>query len=74
MSASADRAKVLVIGGGIGGLCAGIALKQAGFEVELFERAPEIREVGAGISIWPNAVHVLDALGAGYVMGSGRAV
>lgn len=57
--------KVLVIGGGIGGLSAGIALKQAGFEALVFERAPAIREVGAGISIWPNAVHVLDELGVG---------
>lgn len=65
MKPSDERLKVLVIGGGIGGLSAGIALKQAGFEVELFERAPAIREVGAGISIWPNAVHVLDELGVG---------
>lgn len=65
MKPADEQLKVLVIGGGIGGLCAGIALKQAGFEVELFERAPAIREVGAGISIWPNAVHVLDELGVG---------
>lgn len=57
--------KILAIGGGIGGLSAGIALRQAGFDVELFERAPAIREVGAGISIWPNAIRVLDAIGAG---------
>lgn len=57
--------KVLVVGGGIGGLSAGIVLRRAGFQVELFERAPAIREVGAGISVWPNAVRVLDAIGAG---------
>jgi 2-polyprenyl-6-methoxyphenol hydroxylase-like FAD-dependent oxidoreductase len=56
---------VLVIGGGIGGLTAGIALRRAGFDVELFERAPAIREVGAGISLWPNALHVLDEMGVG---------
>jgi 2-polyprenyl-6-methoxyphenol hydroxylase-like FAD-dependent oxidoreductase len=57
--------KALVVGGGIGGLSAGIALARAGTAVEVFERAPEIREVGAGISLWPNAVRVLDALGVG---------
>jgi 2-polyprenyl-6-methoxyphenol hydroxylase-like FAD-dependent oxidoreductase len=57
--------KALVVGGGIGGLAAGIALRRAGVEVELFERAPAIREVGAGISLWPNAIRVLDALGVG---------
>ncbi len=57
--------KALVVGGGIGGLSAGIALRQAGFAVELYERAPAIREVGAGISLWPNALHVLDAIGVG---------
>ncbi len=57
--------KALVIGGGIGGLTTGIALRRAGFEVEVFERAPAIREVGAGISIWPNALHVLDEMGVG---------
>jgi len=57
--------RALVVGGGIGGLSAGIALRQAGFDVELFERAPVIGEVGAGISLWPNALHVLDAIGVG---------
>lgn len=57
--------RVLVIGGGIGGLSAGIALRQVGFDVEVFERAPAIREVGAGISLWPNALHVLDEIGVG---------
>ncbi len=57
--------RALVVGGGIGGLTAGIALRQVGFDVDLYERAPAIREVGAGISLWPNALHVLDAIGVG---------
>jgi FAD-dependent urate hydroxylase len=57
--------KALVVGGGIGGLTAGIALRRAGVEVELYERAPAIGEVGAGISMWPNAIRVLDELGVG---------
>jgi len=57
--------KALVIGGGIGGLASAIALRRAGFEVEVFERAPELREVGAGISLWANALSALDRLGLG---------
>ena len=54
-----DRKPVIIVGGGIGGLSAAIALRRAGFEAQVFERAPEPREVGAGISIWPNASRVL---------------
>ncbi|MEB3266916.1 MAG: NAD(P)-binding protein, partial [Leptolyngbya sp.] len=39
--------KVIVIGAGIGGLTAGIALTQAGFEVEIYDRVRELRPVGA---------------------------
>lgn len=57
--------RAVVVGGGIGGLTAGIALRRAGIEVELYERAPAISEVGAGISMWPYAIRVLDELGVG---------
>lgn len=50
---------VLVVGGGIGGLSTAIALRRAGVDAQVFERAPELREVGAGISIWPNATRIL---------------
>lgn len=70
--------RMLVVGGGIGGLSTAIALRRAGVEAEVFERAPELREVGAGISIWPNATRilrewgVLDALVArGFVLRRG---
>jgi 2-polyprenyl-6-methoxyphenol hydroxylase-like FAD-dependent oxidoreductase len=56
---------VLIAGAGIGGLTAAIALQRAGIEVDVFERAPALLEVGAGISLWPNAVKVLDRLGVG---------
>jgi FAD-dependent urate hydroxylase len=56
---------VLIAGAGIGGLATAIALRQAGIDVEVFERAPALLEVGAGISLWPNAVKVLDRLGVG---------
>lgn len=57
--------RAVVIGGGIGGLTAGSALSQAGWDVVVCERAPEIREVGAGITLWANAVKVLRKLGVG---------
>jgi salicylate hydroxylase len=50
---------ILVAGGGIGSLTAAVALRRAGFEAQVFERAAEIREVGAGIAIQPNAVLAL---------------
>ena len=55
----------IIIGGGIGGLAAGIALRQDGFRVEVFERAPRLHEVGAGLTLWPNAVRALRHLGLG---------
>jgi 2-polyprenyl-6-methoxyphenol hydroxylase-like FAD-dependent oxidoreductase len=57
--------KAIVIGAGIGGLTCAIALRLIGWDVEVYERAPELREVGAGISIWANAMRSLDHLGAG---------
>ena len=51
--------RVLIIGGGIGGLTAAIALKRAGHAVAVFERAPVLRDVGAGLTLWSNAVKVL---------------
>lgn len=55
--------RIAVAGGGIGGLCAAVALARAGFEVAVYEQAEELREVGAGLTIWPNAVRVLRKLG-----------
>ncbi|GMU82299.1 MAG: salicylate hydroxylase [Planctomycetota bacterium] len=55
----------LIIGGGIAGLCASIALRRAGIESTLFERSPRFTEVGAGISLWANALRALDHIGVG---------
>ncbi|GAA3172975.1 FAD-dependent monooxygenase [Streptomyces virens] len=52
-----------VVGGGIGGLAAALALHRRGWHVEVLERAPEFTEIGAGISLWPNALHALKTLG-----------
>ncbi|MFJ5777058.1 FAD-dependent monooxygenase [Streptomyces sp. NPDC093094] len=54
-----------VVGGGIGGLAAAIALHRTGWDVRVLERAPEFTEIGAGISLWPNALRALDELGLG---------
>lgn len=54
--------KVLIAGGGIGGVTAALALLRQGIEVEVFEQAPELREAGAGLQISPNAARVLHAL------------
>ncbi len=56
---------VLVAGGGIGGLAAALALVRRGFHVKVFEQAPQIGEIGAGIQLGPNAFHAFDALGVG---------
>lgn len=54
--------RIAVIGGGIGGLTVALALQQAGFQCDVYEQAPELRNVGAAIAIWPNAMRVLEHL------------
>ena len=54
---------VTIIGAGIGGLTAALALRQAGCDVHVYEQAPELTEVGGGINMGPNAVRVLQRLG-----------
>ncbi|MER7250878.1 FAD-dependent monooxygenase [Kribbella sp. NPDC000426] len=53
----------IVVGAGIGGVTAAVALQRCGWQVTVLERAPELGEVGAGISVWPSAVAVLEELG-----------
>ncbi|MCA0942876.1 FAD-dependent monooxygenase [Salipiger pacificus] len=54
---------VTIIGGGIGGFAAALALRQRGFEVRVLEQAEAISEVGAGLQISPNGLRVIEALG-----------
>lgn len=55
--------RVLIVGGGIGGLAVAVALRQVGFDAHVYEQARVLREVGAGVAISPNAVKVLHQLG-----------
>ena len=64
---------VIVVGGGIGGLAAALALTRQGVAVQLLEQAAHIGEIGAGIQLGPNAFAALDALGVG-AAARGRAV
>src|SRR5215471_16479300 len=57
------KPKVLIVGGGIGGLTTALALKLRGIDALLFEQAPAFREVGAGIQLSCNATRILTALG-----------
>ena len=56
--------KVIIIGGGIGGLSAAIALGRVGVETVVYEQADRLREVGAGLTLWANASKALGKLGA----------
>src|ERR1700737_4733785 len=61
MNGAALRAAV--IGGGIGGLTAALSLLQAGFEVDVYEQAPELTQIGGGINMGPSAARILRGLG-----------
>ena len=57
--------RVLIVGGGIGGLTAALALRRAGFDTQVYEQASVLGEVGAGIATSPNSVRLLERLGVG---------
>jgi salicylate hydroxylase len=59
----AKLGNIAIVGGGIGGLAAALALLREGFDVDVYEQAPELREVGAGVQISANGTRVLYALG-----------
>ena len=57
--------RAIVVGGGIAGLASAIGLRDQGWDVEVLEHATDFAEVGAGLSLWPNALSALDVLGVG---------
>jgi salicylate hydroxylase len=54
---------ILIVGGGIGGMAVALALLNSGYDVDVYEQAPELKEFGAGIQISPNGTRALQALG-----------
>lgn len=65
----------IIIGAGIGGLTTALALAQKGIKVNIYEQAPEIRELGAGIIIAPNGLQVFEKLGlANQIIAAGRSI
>lgn len=60
-----EKLHVVIVGAGMGGLTAGLALRQAGYGVELYDRAPVLAPAGAGVSLWSNGIKVLARLGLG---------
>jgi 2-polyprenyl-6-methoxyphenol hydroxylase-like FAD-dependent oxidoreductase len=64
----------VVVGAGVGGLSAAAALAQRGWAVTVLERQPVVSGAGAGISLWPNALHALDRLGIGERFRSGGVI
>ena len=66
--------RAAIIGGGIAGLTMGIALQKFNIGFDIFERAPQLNEIGAGIGLYPNALNVLQKLGvAGEILRNGFA-
>jgi salicylate hydroxylase len=58
-----NKTNIAIVGGGIGGLAAALALVRRGIDVDVYEQAPELRELGAGVQISANGTRVLHALG-----------
>jgi salicylate hydroxylase len=57
--------RAVVVGGGIGGIAAAVALARAGIDVQVHEQAQQLTEVGAGVSLAPNGLRMLERLGVG---------
>jgi FAD-dependent urate hydroxylase len=60
-----EKLHAIIVGAGMGGLTSALALHQAGFSVELYDRAPMLAPAGAGVSLWSNGIKVLNRLGLG---------
>jgi salicylate hydroxylase len=65
VSEKSEKLQIAIVGGGIGGLTAALALRARGLSAMVFEQAGELREIGAGVSIFPNAMRLLQRIGLG---------
>ena len=63
---------VLIVGGGIGGLAAALALARKGIRAQVLEQAPEFKEIGAGIQLGPNVFRMFEILGLTEAVSSSR--
>jgi 2-polyprenyl-6-methoxyphenol hydroxylase-like FAD-dependent oxidoreductase len=62
------RPEAIVVGAGPGGLAAAIALRRAGIAPTVYERRPTLAEVGSGLTLWPNAMRALEAIGMAHAV------
>ena len=60
-----DKPPIVIIGAGMGGLVTALALQKLGLKVNIFEQADKLSEVGAGLTVSPNATRALEFLGLG---------
>ena len=58
-----DNHKIIIVGAGVAGLTAALCLRQSGHDVTVLEQAAALQDIGAGIQLSPNALHVLNAVG-----------
>ena len=62
-----DKIKIAIVGAGLGGLAAAVALHKKGFNVEVYEKAQDFRPVGGGLGLLPNGSKILDKIHPGIV-------
>jgi salicylate hydroxylase len=65
IASMAERLRAVIVGAGLGGLAAAVALTRRGLDVRVYEQAAELGEVGAGIAVAVNGLRVLEGLGLG---------